>query len=509
MNRNEKLLAFFFIALKLALPFFLLDPSFGLHRDEYLYYEQGRHMDWGFLENPPLLGVLAAISRLLGGGFFAIRMWPAFAGAATIWLLFKMVKGFGGGLYALLLAGIGFGLSVYLRIHILFQPTFLEIFFWTAACFFLQRYLLQGQRRHLAAVALMLALGWWSKYSVLFFGAALFGALLLTPHRKLLLRRDLWMAVGLGAVLVLPNIFWQWRHNWPLAHHMAELRETQLKYISRGNFLKEQLAMFIPATLLTFGGLYALLRGGRFRLLGWLYIGIIALLLLGSAKGYYSVGIYPMLLAAGAAWLERSLRSVVLRTTLAVVMVVAGIPMPFLMWPMHAPAQMAAFNQRWDLAGKGALKWEDQQNHLLQQDFADMLGWDELAQKTGTFYQSLPKSVRDSTLIYGRNYGYAGSLIYHSADTAFRNRVISDNGTFLLWIPDSLPYRHLLFVGESAPEPGDEVFEHFRSIRRVDACINPYSRQYGSVILFFEQADTAAFRIAARDIRSQKNEFRR
>ncbi|RYD89500.1 MAG: hypothetical protein EOP50_17440, partial [Sphingobacteriales bacterium] len=399
--------------------------------------------------------------------------------------------------------------SVFLRTHILFQPTILEVFFWTLACVLLQRYLLKQQQRDLYLLSATLALAWWSKYSVLFFIAALFLALLATKERRLLKERAFWLAVGLGFVLVLPNVLWQYMHHWPLAQHMEELRATQLKYISKAGFLSEQLKMFVPAVPLLFGGLYGLLRNERFRALGYLYIGVIVLLLLGSAKGYYSLGIYPMLLAAGAAWMERNLRPVVLRVTLPVVMILAATPMPFLLLPVQAPAEMARFNQRWDLAGKGILKWEDQQNHPLQQDFADMLGWDELAQKAYAYYDALPSPLRDSTLIYARNYGYAGSLIYHVKDTSFTRHVISDNGTFLLWIPDRLRYRHLLFVGESAPERGDEVFDHFAEVIRVDSCTNPYSRQYGSPILFFKDADTTAFRLAERGLRAEKAKFGR
>jgi hypothetical protein len=43
-------------AIKFVLPFILSHPAFELHRDEYLYYEQGQHLSFGYLENPPLIG---------------------------------------------------------------------------------------------------------------------------------------------------------------------------------------------------------------------------------------------------------------------------------------------------------------------------------------------------------------------------------------------------------------------------------------------------------------------
>jgi hypothetical protein len=510
MNRNEKLLWVFLILLKLLVPLLIPAGSFELHRDEYLYYAQGQHLAGGFLENPPFIGVLAWLSSLFGGGTFWIRFWPDLFGAATLWYALRLAKGFGGGLYAQLMAGIGFLLSAFLRIHLLFQPNFLDIFFWTAASFYVQRYLLFQKRRDLFVIAITLALGWWSKNSVLFYGAALFIALLLSAQRRWLLRRDLWLAAGLGLLLVLPNVLWQYRHNWPLAQHMAELRETQLRHLSKTDFLREQFLMFVPSFIFCMGGLCWLLRSGRFRIFGWLYLGVIILLLLGSGKGYYALGIYPMLLAAGGTWLEQILRrTVFLRVAVAAVVILLGAPMIFLLLPLQAPEEMAAFNRRWDFQKLGILRWEDLHDHPLQQDFADMLGWKELAKKTYDFYDALPAPIQDSTVIYARNYGFAGSLLYYVKDAGFRRKLICDNGSFLLWIPGKLPYRHLLFVGEEAPPKGDAVFEHFETIQPVDSCTNRLSRQSGSQVIFFQNADTAAFRMAERGLREMKARFNR
>ncbi|TCJ13277.1 glycosyltransferase family 39 protein [Flaviaesturariibacter flavus] len=510
MSRNEKLLWIVLIGIKLLVPFLVPAGAFELHRDEYLYYAQGQHLAPGFLENPPMVGFLGWLSSLAGGGFFAIRLWPAVFGAATLWLALKICRGFGGGPYAQLLTGIGFLLSAFLRIHILFQPNFLDIFFWTLAAWFTQRYLLRQQRRDLFALAVTLALGWWAKYSVLFFVLALFGAIVLSPQRRWLARRDFWLAITLGLVLILPNIYWQWQQNWPLVHHMEELRETQLKYLSKTTFLKEQLLMFLPACFLWIGGLWWLLRSSRFRVFGLLYLGVLVLLMLGSGKGYYALGIYPMMLAAGGAWMESLLgRTVNLRVAAALLILVIGFPIIFLMLPLQAPREMAAFNERWGFRDIGILRWEDLRDHELQQDFADMLGWKEIARKTYDFYDALPSSVQDSTVIYARNYGYAGSLLYYVKDKRFRRSLICDNGTFLLWIPERLPYRHLLFVGEERPPKSDSVFEHFGNITVVDSCTNPLSRQYGTQILFFENADTTAFPLAGRGLQEMKAKFRR
>ena len=227
MSKRYFILTILLAALKFVLPFLLHHPAFELHRDEYLYYEQGQHVDFGYLENPPLIGLLAWISSLFGGGFFWIKFWPALFGAFTLVVVAQLVKAFGGGVFALLVASMGLLFTGYLRVHFLFQPNFLEIFFWTLSAYLLVLFLNTKHNKYLYLLSAALALSWWSKNSMLFFGVALFLSLLLTRYRKLFTRLEFWKAVGLGVLIVLPNILWQYRHNCPLVHHMAELRETQ------------------------------------------------------------------------------------------------------------------------------------------------------------------------------------------------------------------------------------------------------------------------------------------
>jgi hypothetical protein len=510
MNKQYFTITILLAALKLVLPFFLQDPVWELHRDEYLYYAQGQHLDFGYLENPPMIGLFARIAAVFGGAPFWIKLWPALFGAFTLMVVAQMIRELGGGLYALIVAALGLIFTAYLRIHFLFQPNFLEIFFWTLAAYFLLLFIHTHHNKYLYLLSTALALGWWSKYSVLFFISALVIALLLTRYRRLFRRTEFWKAVGLGVLIVLPNILWQYQHNWPLVHHMGELRETQLRHINKGTFLKEQVLLLLPVLFVWIGGLVWYLQRRELKVLGLTYLGVVALLMIGSGKGYYTLGAYPMLLAAGGVWLERtSVRRRWLRVANVGLILVLSLPFVPILLPMQKPEKMAAFNKQFQLEEMGLLRWEDLQDHSLQQDFADMLGWKELAQKSERVYHSLPPGVKKSTVVYCRNYGQAGALKYYAQSKEFRSRVISDNGTHLLWIPDSLSFEHLLFVGEEAPEPGDEVFQHFRQVRLVDSVNNPLSRQHGNKIILFQGGDTAARRLANQGLREMKKVFGR
>jgi 4-amino-4-deoxy-L-arabinose transferase-like glycosyltransferase len=508
ITKNKLLLFLAFI--KFILPFVLTHPAWELHRDEYLYYEQGQHLSFGFLENPPLIGLLGYISSLFGGGWFWIKLWPALFGVATLLVTAGIARELGGKLFAQCIAATGILFSGYMRIHYLFQPNFLDIFFWTLSIYYLARSINTQQNKYYYFLSLALALGWWSKYSIVFFIAAIILSLAVTKHRTIFLKKHFWLAVGAGIMFILPNILWQYLHKFPLIHHMKELQETQLRYINKGDFLKDQLLMLFPVFFVWVGGLVWLLKNNTWRFIAFIYVIVIILLMTGSGKSYYSLGAYPMLLAAGGVWLEK-ISEKRIWTRYAIVIIILALALPFvpLLLPLQSPQNMAAFNKKYNLEKLGILKWEDQQQHTLQQDFGDMLGWKELASKAEKFYNSLSADQQRTSMVYCRNYGQAGALKYYATVPAFREKVFCDNGTFLLWIPDTLEFNHLIFIGRRMPDADDEVFNHFEKKTLIDSVNNPLSRQNGIRIIFFENADSVASELAREGLNDMKEEFKR
>ncbi len=497
--------------IKFLLPLFLQSPVYELQRDEFLYYQQGQHLALGYLENPPLLSYLGQISSWFGDHAAWIKIWPCLFGAATLVVTCLVAAELGGGLFAQFIAGLGIITGAFMRVHFLYQPNILDIFFWTLALYFLLLYVTRQQDKYLYGIAISLAFGWWSKYSVLFIAAAIILGILLSPHRKLLLKRKAWAAGLIALLLILPNVLWQYTHNWPLVHHMNELKETQLRYLNKADFIKEQFLLLFPVLFVWITGLIWLIRKKQYQIFGLIYLLVIALLMFGSGKGYYALGVYPLLLAAGGAAMERwSAGRQWLRYSITALIIALSIPLIPMLLPVWKPDKLAGFYQKMGMEKIGLLKWEDQQNHPLPQDFADMLGWRELAEKTeSAFIKSLPDDVRDNTIIYCRHYGQAGSLKFYGRSSSFRERVFTDNGSFLLWIPGRLDFKHILFVGRRFPDKDDEVFQHFRSYTLLDSVTNPFSRQLGDKIILFENIDSSGLRLAKDGLNKMKNQFRR
>ena len=489
----KRLLPLAFALLKFAAGYLLVSPLYDLQRDEYLYLNQGQHLAWGYLEVPPLIAAQGWVTLALGGDVGWVRFWPYLWGAATVYLLGRLVQRLGGGWFATVLASTCYLGTGFARLNLLFQPNSFEVFGFVFCLYWLVCYFQAARPRYVYLLGLGLGLGLLNKYTTLFFIAALGGALLLTPSRKLLLNRHFWGAAGLAGLLWLPNVVWQLRHGLPFLHHMALLRESQLVHVELTDFLKDQLLMCFAAVWVWVPGLLALLLGRAFRpyrAVGWVAVLGVALLAALHGKSYYALGYYPVLFAFGAVWWEARLENFAGR--IVVQPLLAALPLVFLfsymplLYPMRGPVVMVALRPRY--ARLGAYRWEDGREHALPQDYADMRGWRELADKTWAAYRSLPAAVRAHTLIHCANYGQASAINYYN-----RHRVLpianSLNGSFLFWYPvEQASYEAIIIVDD---ELHLELAPHFASYCRYGVVADPYAREQGTAIIIGLRPDRA------------------
>jgi hypothetical protein len=497
--------------LKFVLPFVLQNPVYELHRDELLYIEQGHHLAWGFMEVPPMLSIFSKLAWIAGGSFFWIKFWPSLFGAATVFLVCLIAKEMRGKQFSQFIAGLCLITGGFLRVHFLFQPGFLEVFFWTLSAYNIVRYVNTNKDIYIYLLALSLALGFLSKYSVLFFAAGIFIGFLLTSQRKVFANKSIYFATILALLIVSPNLFWQYNHKWPVVHHMKELRETQLQFISPVTFLINQVLMNLPVFFIWIGGLVWLLffsRGKQFRIIAWIYLTVITLFTITNGKDYYTLGTYPMLFAAGGVWLEQvaAAKKQWLRYAAVALILVLFFPLIPILSPIWKPEKLADYYKKTGFDKTGALRWEDLQDHPLPQDFADMLSWKELGDKVSKVYSSLPDSARNKTLIYCRNYALAGAVNYYGRGLS---QVTSDNASFLFWMPDNYSIKNLLFVGKNIPKQDDLVFQQFEKYTVLDSTTTPFAREKGVKIILYENENNKVNAMITAGIKEKKDEYRR
>ena len=423
------------------------------HRDELLYMAMAYRLDWGYLEVPPLIALLARFSRtVFGDSVFSLRLLPAIFGTGILLLTGLMTREMGGKRFAVLISGLCVLIApVYLRGGNLFQPVVFDQFFWVLGAYLIIRILNGGSGRLWVVFGVVAGLGLLNKYSMLFFGFGVLAGLLLTRERRQLRSQWPWIAGILALIFVLPNLYWQWIHGWPILEHMAALSSSQLVYVDRIEFLTEQALIMHPLTFpVWFAGLFFLFkaRDGRYRVLFWTYFVVLVTLLWAKGKSYYLAPAYPMLLAAGACYVEDLFEKKKVHWVMpvyAVLLILGGLLTLPMGLPILPPKVMAAYTQASGMA-ETVNRTETRQVSRLPQDYADMLGWAEMVRSVANVYQRLPAAEREEVVLVGGNYGHAGALDYYGPKYGLPP-VVSTNSSFYLWGPGDKPGNVVISLG--------------------------------------------------------------
>ena len=395
-----------FIVLKFWLQFLLLSSEYDLQRDEYLHLDQANHLAWGYLSVPPFTSWTSYIIQLLGNSIFWIKFFPVMYGVLTIFIVWKAIEELNGNLFALILGATCVLFSALLRLNTLYQPNSFDVLSWTALYFILLKYIKTDDLKWLYAGATVFAVGFLNKYNIAFLLIGVFPSLLITVHRKILLKPSLYFAVLLGLVIILPNLVWQYNNHFPVFHHLKELAETQLVHVDRFDFLKNQLLFFIGSLIVIFSSFYALLfytPFQKYRLFFFSFFFTLIAFLFFKAKDYYAIGLYPIYIAFGSVYLSDVLKDgwkKYLQPIVVAIPLLFFVPMYNVAFPNKSPEYIVQHSENYKKLGM--LRWEDGKEHVLPQDFADMLGWKELALKVDSIYLSLPN--KNNTLILCDNY---------------------------------------------------------------------------------------------------------
>jgi hypothetical protein len=509
MKKEYKFL-YLFALIKFILPFILQNSYYQPQRDEFLYLAEAHHLAWGYMEVPPLLSVFGWFTNLFGLSTFWLKFWPSLFGALTYLIVGRIILSFGGKVFALFLGLLAFIFSAYLRVHFLFQPNFLEIFFWTMIAFSILRFIQTEKNGYLYLFGLSAGLGMLSKYSVAFFIISILVALLITRNRKIFLNKHLYLASLIGFLIFLPNLLWQFRYHFPVIEHMHELHQFQLQYVSPVGFLTDQVLMNLPVVFIWIAGLYFVVfkEHGKYRVFGWAYLLVILILLYFQGKNYYSLGVYPVLFAFGAIHLERFAvkHSKIWKFVFIVIPLALGIPLVPLYLPIYKPEKLAAYYKAKHIEKTGFLKWEDLQDHPLPQDFGDMLGWKEMTEKTAKAYSTLSDEEKKNTFIFADNYGEAGAINYYGKKYNLPT-VHSDNASFLYWLPDSMHIDNLLLITDDQQEMQHDFLKDFSSVILSDSITHPYAREYGSLIIILKGANEKFNQMFKEKIKKDKERF--
>jgi Dolichyl-phosphate-mannose-protein mannosyltransferase len=422
------------VLLKFILQYALISPEYDLQRDEYLHLNMAHHLAWGYVSVPPVTSWISYIIGLLGNGVFLVKFFPALFGALTIIVVWKTVEALNGNLFALVLSASCILFSAVLRLNVLFQPNSLDLLCWAAFYYIVIRYFKSEQIKWLYYGAFIFAIGFLNKYNIVFLAAGLLPAVLLTPQRNVLTNRHFYFACLFALLLISPNLFWQYQNGFPVVHHLQELAATQLVHVERTTFLKDQLLFFTGAIFVIIASMYALLlypAFKKYKAFFWALPFTLLIFIYLKAKSYYAMGLYPVYIAFGSVYLSEQFNTG-WKKYLKPVFIVLPVLFFMLLYKIAFPNKSPDYIVKHSGIHKklGLLRWEDGKDHDIPQDFADMLGWKELAVKVDSIFSTLPNP--DETFVLCDNYGQAGAINYYKTNPKLTAH--SFNADYVNWL---------------------------------------------------------------------------
>jgi hypothetical protein len=412
----------------------LVANNYGYFRDELYYLADGRHLAFGYVDQPPLIGWLAALMNVLAGdALVAIHIIPALAGGCLVVVTGLMARALGGGRFAQFLAALASLVTIiFMATAAIFSMDVLDELWWALCAYLLIRIIKENRPR------LWLAFG-------------LVVGLLLTPARAQLRTRWPWLGGALALAFFLPYILWNAANGWPTIEFWRHYGG-----LSGGgpvSFLANQILLPNPLTLpLWLAGLYFYFRteaGKPYRTLGWTYVVLYAVFTLINAKPYFLAPAYPMLFAGGAAVCAQAMaqpRRAWARPAYIVALVASELFFAPLAMPVLPPATFVA--DYGFLTGVGNGGAGQQTAGQFPQYLGDRFGWDTMTATVARVYWSLPAAERAQACIFTANYGEASAISLLGAKYHLPP-VISGHNNYYLWGPGTCSGAVIITVGES------------------------------------------------------------
>jgi 4-amino-4-deoxy-L-arabinose transferase-like glycosyltransferase len=376
---------------------------YGYHRDELYYLAAGRHLAWGYPDQPPLVALVARMLwQVAPGSLVVLRLPSALAAAAVVALAGLLARELGGQRAAQLVAAASMAVAALLlgAGHLLSTTTF-DLFIWALLLWLVVRILRAGDQRLWVVCGFVAGIGLLNKDLVAFLIAAVVAGIAVAGPRRILASPWLWIGGTLAAVLWAPYLLWQARHGWPqLEVSRAIAAGSSGTSAPRALFVPFQLGLVSPYLApIWITGLVRLFRDPALRwcrAIGWAYALLAALFLALGGKPYYLGGMFPVLLAAGAQptvdWVQRGrlrLRRPLLGA--AVALSAAGsvlITLPVV--PLGALSRTPIVSVNYD-AG-------------------ETVGWPTYVQQIAGIFHQLPAASQATAAIVASNYGEAGAI---------------------------------------------------------------------------------------------------
>ena len=243
----------------------LMTSTVDLFTDEAQYWSWSRELTWGYFSKPPLIAWVIRIAEFLCGNSEACIRAPSpifyFGTCIVIYLTARKLYGSVVGFWAAMLMMFGIALVFSSRIISTDVPL---VFFWAVALWAYVNLLERVNWQWATVLGVSLGLGMLAKYAMGYFLLSmLLAAGLDSRAHRLMKSRAVWLALGIAAIIVAPNLIWVLQHNLTTFRNIAAAATTDEGFgfhpVAALEFLAAQFAIFGPVVFTVL--LYAITNG--------------------------------------------------------------------------------------------------------------------------------------------------------------------------------------------------------------------------------------------------------
>ena len=424
------------IAAVTALLHLAVAGRYGYFRNELYFIDCGKYPAFGYVDQPPLIPLVAAATQVLGHSLWLLRLPAVLAAAALVPVTAAFARLFSQRTAVVVTAAMAAALSPALAaMAATLTTTTFEPLAWTGCAYFIARYIVRRDANSLLWAGALTGLAMEAKYGIVMWLAGLFLGLLLF-HRDVFVTKKLWIGAGIAALIAAPSLVWQMAHHWPflalIAHHRAigfDLTGGPIVF-EIGQVLANNLVLapfWIAGVIAPF--VIEQLKPARFLAIAFVAATIIDIATQG--KDYYLFGAYPVMFAVGAGVLSLRIPRWPVAVWLALAIAQFAIALPVVL-PVMRPLRLAYLLNHSHLRPRP--------NEIapigapLTQMFSDEMGWEELEKHVAAVYDALPEQERKKAVIFASRYGEAAAIDFFGR-TEGLPQVIGGGNQYYLWGP--------------------------------------------------------------------------
>jgi len=370
-----------------------LAGRYGYHRDELYFVVAGEHLDWGYVDQPPLTPLLARLSsEVFGDSLVALRVLPALMAAVIVLVTALVARELGARRAAQTLAAACAAASGLVLVvgHMLSTATG-DVLAWMLLIWLALRLLRTKDPRWWLPIGLVAGVALLNKYLVVLLLLGLLVGLLVHGPRSVLRSRRLPVGVLLAAAVVAPNLWWQATHDWPQLTVAGGISEDD-GVENRVMFVPLQLLQLSPLLVpFAVAGAVAVWRTRWARPLVTAYVAIAVVVLVTGGKPYYALPPVLAFVAAGCQPVLDRVRGTGHRGAARTDVVLAAVTSALFTLPVLPADHLDLVN-------------------AVNQEQGEQVGWPELAAQVADAWERIPAAERDRAVLFVTNYGEAGAL---------------------------------------------------------------------------------------------------